>query len=153
MTVSYGSSTKNLSSPGTALAFVAFPAAIAKMPGATVWAILFFLMLMLLGLGTECISVHTVLTALVDEYPTQLYKYRVTVLTVVCFLMYLLGIPFLSQVSCSLFQSKQICLILSHFFHNRQKNAMKQTPGGKPNALVKASQIDKAEPICPSNWC
>ena len=84
---------------GTTLAFVAYPAAIAKMPGSVVWAILFFLMLMMIGLGTVCISVHTVVTAIIDEYPRQLYKHRLKVLLAICVIMYLMGLPFLSQVS------------------------------------------------------
>ena len=84
---------------GTTLAFVAYPAAIAKMPGSVVWAILFFLMLMMIGLGTMCISVHTVVTAIIDEYPRQLYKHRLKVLLAICVAMYLMGLPFLSQVS------------------------------------------------------
>ena len=86
-------------STGTALAFVAYPAAIAKMPGSIVWAILFFLMLMMLGLGTMCISVHTIVTGIIDEYPRQLYKHRLKVLLAICVAMYLMGLPFLSQVS------------------------------------------------------
>ena len=84
---------------GMTLAFVAYPAAIAKMPGSVVWAILFFLMLMMIGLGTMCISVHTVVTAIIDEYPRQLYKHRLKVLLAICVIMYLMGLPFLSQVS------------------------------------------------------
>ena len=84
---------------GTTLAFVAYPAAIAKMPGSVVWAILFFLMLMMIGLGTMCISVHTVVTAIIDEYPRQLYKHRLKVLLAICVAMYFMGLPFLSQVS------------------------------------------------------
>jgi len=36
---------------GITLAFVSFPAAIAQMPGSVYWSILFFFMVLLLGLG------------------------------------------------------------------------------------------------------
>ena len=80
--------------------FIAYPAALVKMRSPTLWAILFFLMLLLMGLGSQFIMVHTVLTGIVDEFPNKLYKHKVKVLLLICVSMYLIGLPFISQVCC-----------------------------------------------------
>lgn len=53
-------------SEGTGLAFVVFTEAIISMPGSPVWSVLFFLMLLSLGLGTMFGSVEGVTTPLFD---------------------------------------------------------------------------------------
>ena len=45
------------------LAFQVYPEAISKMPGAPVWSILFFIMLITLGLDSQFAILETVMTA------------------------------------------------------------------------------------------
>lgn len=46
--------TKNLYFlPGTGLAFIVYPEAISQMPAPTVWAILFFFMMLIIGFSSE----------------------------------------------------------------------------------------------------
>ena len=51
------------------LAFVVYPEALARLPGAWVWAVLFFFMLFLLGLDSEFALLETVLTVIYDAVP------------------------------------------------------------------------------------
>lgn len=39
--------------PGTGLAFIVYPEAISQMPAPTVWAILFFFMMLIIGFSSE----------------------------------------------------------------------------------------------------
>ena len=52
---------------GPDLVFVAYPAALTLMPGSTIWAILFFLMLFFLGIDTEFAYLETIAAYFEDE--------------------------------------------------------------------------------------
>ncbi|KAH7958483.1 hypothetical protein HPB49_001988 [Dermacentor silvarum] len=55
------------SCPG--LVFIVYPEAIAAMPGSTFWAIIFFLMLLTLGLDSSFGGSEAIITGFSDEYP------------------------------------------------------------------------------------
>lgn len=82
---------------GPGLAFVGYPEAIAQMPVSTLWAILFFFMLLTLGLDSQFAMVECVVTGLSDEYPKYLRKYKPFFLIAICILLFLLAIPMCSQ--------------------------------------------------------
>ncbi|KAH9503902.1 hypothetical protein Btru_064110 [Bulinus truncatus] len=54
---------------GPGLVFIVYPEAISTLPGATFWAIIFFLMLLTLGLDSSFGGSEAIITALADEFP------------------------------------------------------------------------------------
>lgn len=53
----------------TGTAFITFTEAVSKMPVPQLWSVMFFLMLICLGLGSQYVLVETGVTAILDEYP------------------------------------------------------------------------------------
>ncbi|KAK3706150.1 hypothetical protein QZH41_010658, partial [Actinostola sp. cb2023] len=82
---------------GPGLAFVAYPEAISQMPVSTLWAILFFFMLITLGLDSQFAMVEVVVTALSDEYPKYLRKYKWVFLILICTLLFVLALPMCAE--------------------------------------------------------
>ncbi|MCI4386523.1 hypothetical protein PGIGA_G00063360 [Pangasianodon gigas] len=79
---------------GPGLAFVAYPEALALLPGSVFWAILFFLMLFMLGVDTLFGNMEGITTAVLDEFP-QLranMKQKTIFLALLCFSFYLMGL-------------------------------------------------------------
>lgn len=81
---------------GTGLAFVAFPIAIASMPGGFFWAMLFFVMLLCLGIDSQFAMVESIVTVLSDAGVGGGLS-RPKLSAVVCVLSYLLGLIFVTR--------------------------------------------------------
>merc|ERR1712241_1412647 len=81
---------------GQGLAFVVYPTALAYLPGAWIWAVLFFFMLFFLGLDSEFALLETALTAIYDGFP-KLRSHKVKITFVSCLICYLLGLPCTSK--------------------------------------------------------
>uniref|UniRef100_A0A3Q3VNP9 Transporter n=1 Tax=Mola mola TaxID=94237 RepID=A0A3Q3VNP9_MOLML len=91
---------------GPGLAFIAYPKALSMLPGSSFWAVLFFVMILFLGLDTQFVCVESLVTAITDLFPAYLRRPRarellVLAITVACFL---LGLPLISQGGIFLFQ-------------------------------------------------
>lgn len=87
-----------IAAQGTTLAFVAYPDAITQIPGAPAWALLFFGMLIMLGLDTQVVLVEVVITAIVDNKPEWRHgKRKAAVVGAVCFVAFLIGIVFTTR--------------------------------------------------------
>lgn len=69
MAHSAGIPIKDVATEGPGLVFVVYPAAIATMPGSIFWALIFFMMLLTLGLDSSFGGSEAIITALSDEFP------------------------------------------------------------------------------------
>ncbi|KAJ8297497.1 hypothetical protein KUTeg_024028 [Tegillarca granosa] len=77
---------------GPGLVFIAYPEGLAQMPFAPVWSILFFFMLLMLGLDSQFAMVECVICAIMDEF-LSLRKHKSIVTFAVCASMLGLGLP------------------------------------------------------------
>uniref|UniRef100_A0A673BRA1 Transporter n=1 Tax=Sphaeramia orbicularis TaxID=375764 RepID=A0A673BRA1_9TELE len=59
---------------GPGLAFIAYPQAVAMMPLPQLWAICFFIMLILLGLDTQFVAMEVVMTSIIDMFPSVMRR-------------------------------------------------------------------------------
>ncbi|CAH1268033.1 SLC6A5 [Branchiostoma lanceolatum] len=82
---------------GSGLAFIAYPEALTLMPISPLWSILFFFMLLTLGLDSQFVMLETIVTALSDEFPTLLRQHKTWVLLAICICLYLLGLTQCTQ--------------------------------------------------------
>ncbi|KPP74434.1 sodium- and chloride-dependent GABA transporter ine-like, partial [Scleropages formosus] len=92
---------------GPGLVFVVYPQAFPTMSVAPLWAVLFFFMLLCLGLDSQFAMVEVMVTSLVDAYSASLLKYlknKEILILIVCCSAFLLGIPHVMQVGIYVFQ-------------------------------------------------
>ncbi|XP_074467573.1 sodium- and chloride-dependent GABA transporter ine [Sebastes fasciatus] len=92
---------------GPGLVFVVYPQAFANMPVAQLWAVMFFFMLLCLGLDSEFAMVEVMVTSFMDEYYQQLiqfFKRKELFVLAICGAACLLGIPCVMQVGIYVFQ-------------------------------------------------
>ncbi|GBP36698.1 Sodium-dependent serotonin transporter [Eumeta japonica] len=78
---------------GPGLVFIVYPEAIATMSGSVFWAIIFFLMLITLGLDSTFGGLEAVTTALCDEYPRALGRHRELFVAVLLLFIYICALP------------------------------------------------------------
>ncbi|XP_035531610.1 sodium- and chloride-dependent betaine transporter-like [Morone saxatilis] len=94
-----------VASAGPGLAFMTYPKALSLLPGSSFWTVLFFLMILFLGLDSQFVCVESLATALTDMFPHYLRRPHARekltlVIAVVCFL---LGLPLISEGGIVLF--------------------------------------------------
>ena len=91
---------------GAGLAFVVYPKVLATLPGAVFFSIIFFLMLICVGLSSQFNFVQTVYTAILDIFPSirERRRKQFGVLFLLCILCFLLGLPFVCPGGAALLQ-------------------------------------------------
>lgn len=78
---------------GPGLVFIVYPEGIATLPGAPFWAVIFFLMLLTLGLDSSFGGSEAIITALADEFPV-LRKHREVFIACLFSLYFIVGLAF-----------------------------------------------------------
>ncbi|XP_078403082.1 sodium- and chloride-dependent neutral and basic amino acid transporter B(0+)-like isoform X1 [Cetorhinus maximus] len=92
-----GKPVSEVAQSGFGLAFIAYPDALVQLPVSPLWSILFFFMLITLGLDSQFASVETIMTSLQDEFPALLRTKRYYLTSVICLLLYLFGLVCVTQ--------------------------------------------------------
>lgn len=85
---------------GPGLAFIAYPEAVSQMPVAPLWSIVFFVMILLLGLDSQFVGVEGFITTVVDRWPHHLRRgYRREILIgIVCLIAFFIGLAMVTNV-------------------------------------------------------
>ncbi|CAB3410982.1 unnamed protein product [Caenorhabditis bovis] len=82
--------------PGVGLAFLAYPEVATNLPMKQVFAVLFFMMIAILGLDSQVCMVEGLFTALEDAFPI-LRRHKKLSLGLTCLFFFLLGIPMVTH--------------------------------------------------------
>ncbi|CAD5206135.1 unnamed protein product [Bursaphelenchus okinawaensis] len=77
----------------SSLIFVVYPEAIATMSYSSVWSVIFFLMLITLGIDSTFAGVEALITGLIDEYPRMLGRRRELFVFMVIFIYFIGSLP------------------------------------------------------------
>uniref|UniRef100_A0A669BDY4 Transporter n=2 Tax=Oreochromis niloticus TaxID=8128 RepID=A0A669BDY4_ORENI len=91
---------------GPGLAFIAYPRAVAMMPVPQLWAVCFFLMIIMLGLDTQFVSLEALMTSVTDLYPHLIRRghRRELLLLFVCIVCFLVGLVMVTPGGLYVFQ-------------------------------------------------
>ncbi|XP_046360450.2 sodium- and chloride-dependent glycine transporter 1-like isoform X1 [Haliotis rufescens] len=113
-------SVTDIATQGPGLALVAYPEAIGKLPLPQLWAVFFFLMLIMLGLDTQFGMVENLVAGITDAFPRRLSKYRTLVTAGVSMTFFLLGLPITMNGGIYIFQlmdwfTTAFCLFVCSF--------------------------------------
>ncbi|KAJ8401393.1 hypothetical protein AAFF_G00386240 [Aldrovandia affinis] len=91
---------------GPGLAFIAYPRAVSMMPFSPLWACFFFIMIVLLGLDSQFVCVESLVTSVVDMFPTIFRRKnrRELFILAVAVVSYLIGLIMLTEGGMYVFQ-------------------------------------------------
>jgi len=103
MAEALGKEVSDVAAEGAGLAFVAYPEAISKMPISPVWSVLFFAMILTLGIGTQIAIVTTVVSTIIDS-SVKLMSRRLETTILFCVVGFLIGLPLCSGAGMYILQ-------------------------------------------------
>lgn len=85
---------------GPGLIFVVYPQLLARMPSPQLWSVLFFFMLLCLGLNSQFAIVEVVVTSIQDGFPNWIKMklvYHELLVLIICFFAFFFGLPNIMQ--------------------------------------------------------
>uniref|UniRef100_A0A182J770 Transporter n=1 Tax=Anopheles atroparvus TaxID=41427 RepID=A0A182J770_ANOAO len=157
-------------SGGPGLIFVVYPQALAKMPAAQLWAVLFFFMLLCLGLNSQFAIVEVVVTSIQDAFPRWIKRklvYHELLVLIVCVVSFFAGLPNLIQGGIYFFQlidhyAASVSIMFLAFFEtiaiswfygiNRLSKNVKQMTGRYPSLYLRFCLMVAAPLLLISLW-
>ncbi|KAI1897147.1 hypothetical protein AGOR_G00080200 [Albula goreensis] len=91
---------------GPGLAFIAYPRAVSMMPLPQLWAVFFFIMIILLGLDSQFVGLEAIMTAISDMYPSffQVGHRRKFLLLFICSCCFFIGLVMVTEGGLYIFQ-------------------------------------------------
>ena len=89
---------------GPGLAFLVYPEVVLTLAPSPLWAFLFFVMLLTLGIDSQFCGVESLMTGLVDNWPELLQPHRKKFTLAMTIFMFLLGIPMITRNGIYIFQ-------------------------------------------------
>ncbi|CDQ81443.1 unnamed protein product [Oncorhynchus mykiss] len=93
----YGKPVSEVAQAGFGLAFIGYPDALSKLPISPLWSILFFFMLLTLGLDSQFAGIEVISTCLQDAFPERFKSKRSIISVGTCAILFLLGLPCVTQ--------------------------------------------------------
>jgi solute carrier family 6 amino acid transporter-like protein 5/7/9/14 len=89
---------KDVADEGPGLAFVAYPEALTQIgAGSVAFSILFFAMLLSLGLSTMFATLQTIITCCADAFPSTIRKQQTLFTGGLCIILFAAGLPMVTQ--------------------------------------------------------
>ncbi|XP_051516436.1 sodium- and chloride-dependent creatine transporter 1-like [Myxocyprinus asiaticus] len=107
MAAEQGVDINNVAESGPGLAFIAYPKAVSLMPLAPLWAELFFLMLLVLGLDSQFVGVEGFITGIMDMLPPKSFLgslRREVVVAICCFTCFTVDLSMVTEGGMYVFQ-------------------------------------------------
>ncbi|KAL6457901.1 hypothetical protein MHYP_G00331310 [Metynnis hypsauchen] len=106
MAYEQGTDISTVAESGPGLAFIAYPRAVAMMPIPQLWAICFFIMIILLGLDSEFVGLEALMTAITDMYPQffLIGHRRKFFLLLICIGCFFIGLVMVTEGGLYIFQ-------------------------------------------------
>eukprot|EP00096_Caligus_rogercresseyi_P010579 TRINITY_DN3906_c0_g1_i1.p1 TRINITY_DN3906_c0_g1~~TRINITY_DN3906_c0_g1_i1.p1 ORF type:complete len:673 (+),score=124.55 TRINITY_DN3906_c0_g1_i1:229-2247(+) len=99
-----GTTIDHVVNSGPGLVFLTYPDLVLSLPGSVIWAVIFFIMLLVLGVDSEFCNVEALITGIVDNWPDTLLRHRRKFIIVMCTIMFLMGLPMVTEGGVYVFQ-------------------------------------------------
>jgi len=89
---------------GPGLVYLTYPDLVLSLPCSPIWAFIFFVMLLVLGIDSEFCAVEGLVTGIVDNWSDSLLRHRKKFTVGLCVLLFSLGLPMCTNGGVYLFQ-------------------------------------------------